>query len=278
MVMVLKWLSPKNQYKAMVLYLVATIAILLFASLLTGCRLSAHEKEARITLFAAASLQDAVGDIVSLFEQEHGSEKLQVSFAGSKTLRVQLENGAPADIFLSANEQHYKALLNQGILLKGKELLTNEMVLIVSTKGHHTIKNLQDLQQPHRLILADKEVPAGDYARQVIGQLTQAYGKSYEGAVLNNLVSAESNVRQVVTKIVLGEGDAAIVYKTDVTKDIQDQVRVIPIPADYNVKATYWIGLVNNDMISESVHTCYGFFSEEESEDIFKQYGFRIAE
>ncbi len=246
--------------------------------ILTGCGHATGAEKEEITVFAASSLRDSVTDISRAFEASYEDTTVNISFAGSKTLRAQLENGAPADIFLSANERHYKKLLDQGILVEGKKILTNEMVMVVSLEAAGDIKSLEDLQKPHHLILADKEVPAGDYAREVICSLGQLYGRDYEASVLENLASSESNVRQVLTKVVLGEGDAAIVYKTDITKDIADKVIVLPIPADYNVTASYWIGLVNNDMISESVRNCRAFFEEDESCEIFETHGFNVVE
>lgn len=255
------------------------MGILVMAIMLsTGCQKAADEIESEITIFAASSLTEAVTDISGAFEQDHQGTDLKVNFAGSKTLRSQLENGAPADIFLSADEKHYKDLLDQGILKEGRKLLTNEMVLVVSKDEAQNIRSLKDLQESHKLVLAEAGVPAGDYARKVILNLNRLYGESYEGSVLKNLASSESNVRQVLTKVVLGEGDAALVYRTDITEDIADKVVVIEIPEDYNVTASYWLGLVNKDVISENVNKCYEFFSEKQSSDIFETYGFGIAE
>lgn len=258
--------------------LLAGSLLVMIIMLSTGCQKTVDEVDNEITVFAASSLTEAVTDISRVFEQTHEGTDFKVNFAGSKTLRSQLENGASADIFLSADEKHYKALLDKGILKEGKRLLTNEMVLVVSKDAAQDIKSLQDLQEDHKLVLAEKGVPAGDYARKVISALSGLYGDAYEGNVLKNLASSESNVRQVLTKVVLGEGDAAIVYRTDITKDIAGKVVVIEIPEDWNVTASYWIGLVNKDMISENVYSGYEFFSEDKSREIFEIYGFGISE
>jgi len=274
MVMQSKLLKCQRYYRQ------AISAVLIVMTLITlsGCGNATGAEKEEITVFAASSLKNSVTDICTAFEASYEDTIVNINFAGSKTLRAQLENGAPADIFLSANERHYKELLDQGILVEGKKILTNEMVLVVSLEAADDIRSLEDLQEPHHLILADKGVPAGDYAREVICSLGQLYGQDYEASVLGNLASSESNVRQVLTKVVLGEGDAAIVYKTDITRDIADKLRVLPIPDDYNVTASYWIGVVNNDMISESVRRCCAFFEEDESCEIFETYGFCVVE
>lgn len=251
---------------------------------LTGCSQknedlnTATDAKDQVTIFAASSLTDAVNSISQSYENENDHIDIRINYAGSKTLRSQLENGAQADIFLSANKKHYDALLDQGILSEGREILQNEMVLVLSKEGAEKIKTLEDLTKDHQLILAEKGVPAGDYGREVICRLGELYGPDYEGAVLGNLASSENNVRQVLMKIVLGEGDAAFVYKTDVSQDIKDQVVVLDIPKDYNVTASYWMGIVNNDMISESVRDCCAYIMADDSCDVFEKYGFCIVE
>lgn len=252
------------------------MSIVLLSFIVTGCAKTAPKEE--ITVFAASSLTDAVSDIEKAFEQIYENTEIKVNFSGSKTLRTQLENGAQADIFLSANEAHYNALLEQGILLEGTQLLSNEMVVVVSEEASTRINSLEDLQKNHRLILGEVGVPVGDYSREIICSLGTLYGDAYESAVLSNLVSSESNVRQVLMKIVLGEGDAAIVYKTDISEDLKEKVKILEIPKEYNVSANYWMGVVNNDMISESVRTCCQFLLDNESCEIFENYGFYISE
>jgi molybdate transport system substrate-binding protein len=267
----------KNNIRAFGLYLTLT----LMAIAVMGCGVSdslATEDKETITVFAAASLTNSVGEIADQYRLSDDLVEVQLNFAGTKTLRAQLENGAGGDIFLSANEKHYKALLEQDLLHEGRHFVTNEMVLVLSKEGAKKIHSLEDLQESHRLILAEEGVPAGNYARAVIQKLGDLYGSDYQEKVLDNLVSSESNVRQVMTKIALGEGDAAILYKTDVTSDVKDQVGVIEIPKDYNVTANYWMALVKHGMISEKVQNCYDYFASPSSCEIFEKYGFSCVE
>ena len=280
-----KWLKHKtNKRNRQNKWLLCVYMLLILILALTGCsqknedlNTSADAKD-QVTIFAASSLTDAVNTIRQSYENENDHIDIRINYAGSKTLRSQLENGAQADIFLSANKKHYDALLDQGILSEGREILQNEMVLVLSKEGAEKIKTLEDLRKDHQLILAEKGVPAGDYGREVICRLGEVYGPDYEGAVLSNLASSENNVRQVLMKIVLGEGDAAFVYKTDVSQDIKDQVVVLDIPKDYNVTASYWMGIVNNDMISESVRDCCAYIMADDSCGVFEKYGFCIVE
>lgn len=268
--MVMKFKSLK--FNKIAVLLVGILLVITFS----GCQ--QEEAKNEIKIFAASSLTESVTDICQLYETSCQNTCLTVNFAGSKTLRTQIENGAPADIFVSANEKHYKALLEQGLIKEGRKLLVNEMVLVVSNEASDKICSLEDLSKPHLLILADEGVPAGDYGRKVISNLNEVYGEDYSDQVLNNLASSENNVRQVLTKIALGEGDAAMVYKTDITEDMAGQVKVIEIPTDHNVIASYWIGIINNDKIAESVSDCFDYFSKTESNKIFERYGFTVIE
>lgn len=256
--------------------IIAICLMIVMALFFVACN-EGQSKDKEITIFVASSLTDAVTDITEMLESSNEGTTIRINFAGSKTLRTQLENGAHADIFISANEKHYNELLEQNILVKGRKILTNEMVLVVSNEASEMIKTLEDLKRPHRLILGDKGVPVGDYSREIICGLGKKYGDDYEETVLENLVSSESNVRRVLMKVVLGEGDAAIVYKTDITEDMIDKITVIDIPSEYNVTASYWIGLVNNDVISESVRECCTYFSNDKCCEVFESYGFDIV-
>jgi molybdate transport system substrate-binding protein len=233
-------------------------------------------KDSEIVIFAASSLTNAIGEISDRYEKEEEIDIMSV-FAGSNTLKTQIENGAYADVFISANEAHYKSLYDQGYVMEGKKILANEMVLIVSNDSDSEINNLEDLKKKHCFITATDGVPAGVYARHVLSNLTSLYGEAYLEAVENNIVSQEINVRQVLMKVVLGEGDAAIVYRTDITEDVEDAIKIIEIPEGYNIEASYWIGLVKHDDMKEKAKAYVEYLSDKTSEAIFKKYKFDIV-
>ncbi len=246
--------------------------------LLSGCSNKTAEKIQHIDVFAASSLTDVLQDIVLDFENDHPDYKVRVNYAGSKTLRSQLENGAKADLFISANIRHYEALEKLGIIQDGAHFVENEMVLVTPELSHNgnktsvEIQSLEDLKNKNSFVIAQENVPAGDYARLVLNKLNDVYGDAYAGTVLKNVVSSESNVRQVLMKIELGEADAALVYKTDAMSS-DSNINVIEIPSQYNVKATYCMGLTDKeDPIAKLLYT---YILSESGLSKFEAYGFK---
>lgn len=254
------------------------VFILLISSLIGGCSQVAATPNKEVIVFAASSLTEAMTEVKSIYEEIYPDRKMTINFAGSKTLRTQLENGAKADIFISANIKHYLALQEQGFISKGHELLKNKMVLVLSKDNIYEISSMEDLLKPHDLILAEENVPAGDYARTILENCNAIYGENYYDGVLSNLVSSESNVRQVLTKVVLGEADAAIVYATDITESVADKLQVIEIPDHVNVVGTYCIGCINDDTSNPSkiARDCYEDISSIYME-VFEKYGFELC-
>ena len=203
-----------------------------------------------LTVFAASSLTDAFTEISTAFEAEHPGVKVVFNFGGSSTLAAQLANGAPADVFASANAKQMQAAQDTG-RIAGTPLTfaRNRLVLIVPVDNPAHIQTLSDLAAPGiKLVLAAPGVPVRDYADAMLTKLAADpdYGAAYKTAVLANLVSEEDNVRQVAAKVALGEADAGIVYRSDVTPDINDQVTMLDIPDAVNTLAAYPIAITDN--------------------------------
>lgn len=249
------------------------VALLLVSLMLCGCNGSDQEEEDHIVIFAASSLTEVMAEIGAEGEGLQTQSTI-FNFAGTNTLRTQIENGADADLFIAANEGHFKALMALGYIKEGRPLMGNDMVVVVSTQANKPIETLKDLTKAHKFILAGEGVPAGDYAREVLCNLEACYGEGYEKKVLHNLVSEEANVRQAVAKVAMGEGDAAMVYRTDITQDIRGQVTIIDIPVAYNVSVTYWVGLVGKQSISEEALGYYNKLFEAPCQQIFADQGF----
>lgn len=237
---------------------------------ITGC--GANESKEAVTIFAASSLTNALAEIESDYEKGNSSVEITLNLAGSKTLRNQIENGAGADLFLSANENHYMALDELDFFEAGGPLLRNSMVLIVSSKSRASIESLADLTESSKIVLAQKNVPAGEYAREVLWKYGSATDPTYVERVLSNMVSEESNVRQVLMKVAMGEADAALVYKTDVVDSVKDKVTVIAIPELYNVTGTYYIGLSKN--ASAASRGIYEYILGQSGDAVFEKHGF----
>jgi molybdate transport system substrate-binding protein len=196
-----------------------------------------------VSVFAAASLADAFRDLGRVFQARHPQWQVQLNLAGSQQLAMQIQQGARADVFASAN-QHWTTVLQQAHLLAGapRDFAGNLLVVIVPTANPGRIVRLQDLARPGiKLVLGVQAVPVGHYSRALLAKLGAApgFGADYGARVLRNVVSDEEDVKAVVGKVQLGEADAGIVYRSDVTPQVAAAVRQIDVPAAYNVLAAY---------------------------------------
>jgi molybdate transport system substrate-binding protein len=170
-------------------------------------------------------------------------------------------------------------LIGAGLIQRGAPLVFahNQMVVILPSDNPGRIGTLMDLSQPGlRLILAGEQVPAGAYARQVLHNLADdpAYGAGYEPAVLRNVVSNEENVKQVVAKVQLGEADAGMVYRSDVTPSVADKLRQIEIPARCNVTAVYPIAVLSSASEPELADAFVQFVLAADGQRRLEQWGF----
>jgi molybdate transport system substrate-binding protein len=201
-----------------------------------------------LTIFAAASLTDAFTAIGADFEAAHPGVAVVFNFAGSSTLAAQIAEGAPADVFASANPRQMQNAIDGGrIAGEPQDFAANNLVLITPADNPAGIASLDDLANDGvLLVLAAPDVPVRVYTDTLLEQLAAdpAYGAVYRTAVLANLASEEVDVRAVVTKVSLGEADAGIVYSSDITPDVAASLRTFPIPEAVNPRATYPIAVV----------------------------------
>ncbi len=203
-----------------------------------------------LTVFAASSLTDTFNAIKPMFEAAHPGVSVVFSYGASSTLATQLTQGAPADIFASANaKQMSVAQAAKRISGTPRTFAKNRLILIVPADNPAKITSLKDLAKAGiKLVIAAKNVPVRDYTNAMLDTLakTPGFGDAYKTAVLQNVVSEEDNVRQVSAKVALGEADAGIVYRSDVTPDIAAKVIALPIPDAVNTLATYPIAVTDN--------------------------------
>lgn len=267
--------------------LVRTLAWTVVAALLAACSGGDGAPEGasavggRLTVFAAASLTDAFNDIAAAFEAEHRGVEVSFNFGGSPTLRVQLEQGARADVYASADVNQMR-LAREGGLIDGEPVVfaRNTLVLVTPKRNPGAIESLGDLRRPGlKLVLAAAEVPAGGYAREALAsaEADPAYGRGFAEAVLRNVVSLESNVKQVVAKVELGAADAGIVYATDVTPSLAARLRTVEIPQRFNVVAAYPIGVTKEASNRRAARAFVDFVLSKPGQAFLAKYGFRTA-
>lgn len=228
-----------------------SVAFLVFSIVVLGCSSSDRKKDTKtLTIFAAASLTDAFTEIGRNFEATHDNVEVRFNFGGSSQLAAQINNGAPGDVFASANISQM-TVVESADKVEGTSAIfaTNSLVLIVSVASGADISSLVALRNDDiRFITAVDGVPIREYTNTALASLSgdALYGADFMEAVFDNLVSEETNVRQVVLKVSLGEADAAIVYASDVTPDIADSLTVIQIPTKYNIIAEYPIAVLSD--------------------------------
>jgi molybdate transport system substrate-binding protein len=230
-----------------------------------------------LTVFAAASLMDAFEEIGNAFEVANPGVKVNFNFAGSQILRTQLEQGAAADIYASADHKNMDALIAENLVVSNscQDFSTNQLVVVLPSGNPAKLESLKDLANPGiKMVLADESVPAGKYARQILSNMSQnpEYGKYFEADVLANVVSNETDVRQVVTKVELGEADAGIVYVSDAVA--APELITIPIPVQFNIIAKYPIAILANSPRPDLAETFIGYLVSPAGQAILDKWGF----
>ena len=248
----------------------ATAAAVAAAALALGACGDGAEPTETITVFAAASLTDAFGELAEAFEAEHPGVTVRLSFAGSATLRTQVLEGAPADVFASASPDEVAALEGAGLVVEERGLATNSLVIATTEGG---IEGFEELDGPGlRLVLAAEDVPAGRYAREslALADGDGAFGPDFARRVLANVRSNETNVRAALAKVELGEADAAIVYASDL-RAAGEGVRAVAIPERFQVAAEYRIALLSE---SDAARAFVAFATSPEGAALLARHGF----
>ena len=222
---------------------------------------------------AAVSLRESFGALAQRFEKQHSGVRVRLDLAGSQELRTQIEHGAKADVFASADMRHLHALHRAGLAEAPRVFARNELALVVPRHNPGRIARFEDLIAAKRIVLAAPEVPAGVYADEILAKGAAELGPEFRRQVLGRVVSRELNVRQVLTKVALGEADAGIVYRTDIAAG-GDRVTTVPIPASLNVAAEYPVAALANAPQPELAREFVRFVLSAEGQSILRGAGF----
>ncbi|MDD2836070.1 MAG: molybdate ABC transporter substrate-binding protein [Methanothrix sp.] len=257
-----------------------------FAALIVAIVLASSaglaEEPKELTVFTAASLTGALGEIGQIYTNQTNIE-VAFNFDGSQALRTQIENGAYADVFLSANKKQMNAVKNSGLMNNSSIIIftKNKLSLIVPKGNPAKIGNLSDLAKPGlKIVIGTKDVPVGDYALQIIGKLgnDSAYGPDYKTKVLANIISQETNVNYVVTKVALGEADVGFAYVSDITEELTSKVDKIDIPDEYNIIAEYPLGILLESKYPAESWEFIDLVMSDEGKAVLEKYGFAPVE
>lgn len=239
---------------------------------------AAAPRTTTLTVFAAASLTDAFGDLAHRFEAAHPSVTVRLSFAGSQQLEAQLAAGALADVFASA-DTYWMDVARAASLVDGepRRFAGNRLIVVLPSSNPARIDRIDQLARPGvKLVICAATVPAGRYGRDLLGRLEvlPACGNGWSRRVLANVVSEEDNVRAVVGKVALGEADAGIVYRTDVTPSVRRVTRTVSAPDSLNVPAIYPIAALRGAPAGGLGRAFVDYVCSAEGQRILAGYGF----
>ena len=236
-------------------------------------------QEKTLTVLAASSLTDAFGELAKTFEERNPDTDVRVSFESSSTLLTQIQQGAPADVFASAAREEMDEAAKDGLVAgKPEVFVKNREVVIVPEDNPANIETFRDVAKPGvRLVMAEEGVPAADYALEILGEADEEYGPGFEKDVLSNVVSREADVRASVNRVVVGDADATFGYASDYTPDIRDRAKVVPIPEDLNIVATYPIAALEEAKDPGLAREWVDLVTGEEGQRELEKWGFEPA-
>ena len=228
-----------------------------------------------LTISAAASLKDVMTEIKPIYEQQKTNVSLTLNLASSGSLRQQIEQGAPVDLFISASPSHINMLQEKGLIIdeRLRNLLKNQMVLIVPQENTTVVNTFQDLTKDaiSKISIGEpKSVPAGKYGKEVLSSLG-----IYE--VVKPKIVFAKNVRQVVNYVATGNVDAGIVYRTDT--NASNQVKIVAnAPEKSHTPVVYPIAIIKNSKNVEATKQLEEFMFTPEAKAVFEKYGFITLE
>ena len=227
---------------------------------------------AELTVFAASSLTGALQELADNYQARHAGSSIQLHFAGSQSLATQIQQGAPADLFISANQTAMNRLLSAELVEAPQLLARNRLVVACTPELKPTLQRLADLGRPGLLLtIGNPQVPVGRYTRQLFKSLEQdnLYGPELVASFQRNIVSEENQVKAIVAKLLLGEVDAGIVYQSDLHGT---PLLRLELPEAHNPQASYPVALVQGGDLA-AARDFLAYLVGPESQETLSRYG-----
>lgn len=230
-----------------------------------------QSEKIELTVSAAASLKDSLTAIKSNYEANHPNIDLVFNFAASGTLQKQIEQGAPADLFISAGSKQMDALVNQKLVNQETDLIYNELVMVIPTASALSLTALDQLTESSVKAIAVGEpesVPAGQYTKDTLQSL------NIWDALQSKVVYAK-DVRQVLTYVETGNAEAGFVYKTDALSSKKVKI-AISVSPDLHKPIVYPAGIVAETKHSKEAADFYSYLQSSAADAVFTKYGFKL--
>jgi molybdate transport system substrate-binding protein len=231
-----------------------------------------------LTVLAAASLTESFTELGTMFETQNPGVKVSFNFAGSQQLAQQLDQGAAADVFASASPKYMTAAVTSKRVNQAdaQTFVKNRLVVIFPKDNPAGLTALKDLARPGlKLDLEDKSVPAGQYSLDFLDKAVKdpSFDPSFKDNVLKNVVSYETDVKAVVSKVSLGEVDAGIVYITDFNA-AKDKLGKMDIPDALNTVAIYPIAPISDSKNADLAKAFVALVLSPDGQAVMAKYGF----
>ena len=234
--------------------------------------------EGNVVVYTAASLKGASPALAAGFEKMYPGHKVVFNLDGTQALKTQVQNGAYADVFISASQKYTTELTTGGYFIDGsvKQLTTNYVIVILPANNPGKITSLSDLSKPGlKIAMAAYSVPIGTVTYGALSNLAKStYGQEWNTSIFRNVVTYETSEPGVATKVALGEVDAGFVYESTAAAG-KDTYATINIPKKDNVLQTYQIGVMKQSTGTGAAADFENFLLSTAGQQILKNYGFR---
>jgi molybdate transport system substrate-binding protein len=232
-----------------------------------------------VVAFTAASLSGVSPTLAADFAKAYPGENVVFDLDGTQALKTQVENGAYADVFISASNSYTRTLTNEGYFANGsvEPLTSNYLIVILPPANTANITSLADLANPGvKIAMEDKSVPAGTATVAVMANLANStYGQAWNTSVYNNVVTYELSEPAVATKVSLGEVDAGFVYQSTFAAAPNGTYLALTIPKKDNYLQTYTIGVLNQSTSQTAAGDFESFMLSTTGQQDLLDYGFR---
>lgn len=244
--------------------------------ILTACDKSNKNNKKEIFISAASSLTNVIDEIKDEYEKINKEIIIRTNYAGSGTLQVQIEEGAPVDLFISASNKQMNILENKNLISKESRVtfLKNKVVLIAPKNSKLRLKNFKDVlkNEVKKIAIADPQyVPIGQYSEEIFSNL-KIWKKVKEKMITSQ------NVRQSLDWVVTENVDCATVYQTDAYIETDRVIIVAQAPKNSYKEIAYPLAIIKNSENKEKVKNFYKFLNSTKAKEIYKKYGFVVNE
>jgi molybdate transport system substrate-binding protein len=261
------------------------IAIVLLSVLIlfsvVGCTTDdtsgSSEEVVTLSVYAGGCLTEAFTEIAEAYEEENPEVTVELTFANCEVLATQIQEGAVVDVFASSDAKFMDDLIENGYIDTTETYAGNELAIIVNSESSEKIQSIEDLAADDvSLAIGDTTIAVGKHSETILTTFTEegTYGDTFYDDVMANVVSSDLNVKDIVSKVELGEVDAGIVFLSDYVSADQDKVELVEIEDENNIFAEFPIATLTDSENPEVAQSFVDYVLSESGQSILSEYGF----